>query len=250
MNYNLITSLVKNAISGCHELNNARIVNSYPPQRADSPVKRTICSVGVLSAQNKNTASGGVIKEGGGSEATVYVDIYTPSASGGDFSASCALSLCNMPIDSAGKYNIISTFKGTSFFNNCCAYVSRVEITFCDIMENTSEDKPENLFNIFIDNSAYICRKILIKNQNTLSAVECYGENYPTDFIQTSKLVTVTVNRCPADDGKSLYHLSYPFKMDFSADYCPALNDCAVTKYELDESLNREIVTIVGRSGR
>lgn len=243
MNYNLITSLVKNAISGCQELNNARIVNAYPPQRADSPVKRTICSVGVLSAQNKNTASGG-------SEATVYVDIYTPSASGGDFSASCALSLCNMPIESSGKYSISSAFKGTSFFNNCCAYVSRVEISFCDVKENISEDKPENSFNIFIDNSAYICRKISIKNQNTLSAVECYGENHPADFIQNSRLVTVTVNRCPADDGKSLCHLSYPFKMDFSADYCPALNDCAVTKYEIDESLNREIVTIVGRSGR
>lgn len=248
MNYSIITSLVKNAVSSCQKLKNAHIVNAYPPRQADSPVKRIICAVGILSAQNENSISGGV-KESGNSEATVYVDIYTPSASGGDFSASCALSLCNMPIEPSGKYKINTAFKGTSFLNTCCAYVSRVEITFCSANESGSADGLENSFNIYVDNSAYICRKISIKNQNNLSAVECYGENYPADFICGNKLVTVTINRCLSDDGKSLRHINHPFKMEFFIDYCPVLNDCAVTKYELDESLNREIVTIVGRSG-
>lgn len=247
LDYESAKTLIKSAILNCNELKNSHIIDAFPSQNADSPVKKNICAIGLLSIKNEHSTLDNT--NGENIQAiTVFVDIYTPILKGGDYSSSCAIDLCSQIDTNSEKYKVSSIIDGVVFVGTCRAFKSRIKVVFTKkTYKSTSEGDSSNAFYISIDSSPFACRKIQLKNQSALNPIECYGESYPTDFICDEKCVTLTVNRYPGDDGKVLGNVNQPFNIDFSNNYHPALSKCVITKYEFDEALEREILTIVGR---
>lgn len=246
MNYEDIKKLIKTAASKCSELQGARITDAYPPQSADSPVKQNICAIGLLAAE-KNSKKTNVIQMDINFSISAFADIYTPVSKGGDYACACAFALCSAIGNISGTYEVKAEVQGTTFVNTCYAFKSRIVLTLNETSSYQCNDGIENSFYIFINDSPYICRTIAFRNSCVLDCVECYGESYPTDFIKTENRVTVTIQRCPSDDGKTLRNIKPPFRIDFLSDYGISLTDCAVLEYKLDESCERETLTIIGK---
>lgn len=241
-----IKRLIAKAIEKCPSLVGCRITDAYPPKYADSPVKRSICAVGLLQAQRVGKTGLGAVSETENS-VTAFADIYTPVARGGQYSSDCALEMCNALGYPYNSGTVTASADKCEYLSSCCAYRTRVKITASRRNDGYCNGEIDGAFNLFFDDSPYVCRRVSFELSPALIPVECYGEVCPTAYADGGRKCTVRVVRCIGDDGRTLRSLSYPFTLSDLTENGFTLSDCAVVNYECDENM-QETVTIYGRN--
>lgn len=245
MKFDEIKALIKTAIESCTELDGCSVTDAYPPIKAGSPVKKTICAIGLDSAKQGSIMNENVKTELEGS-VCAFVDIYTPVSLGGDYSSKCALELSKHLGSIPNKHRIEATVQGTAFINTCYAFKIRVEVTVSEVFDESPGSETVKKFPLRINSVDYICRSVSIKNKSSMEPIECYGESSPTGYIMNQRTVTAEIKRQIDDDGQNLVGLSYPFIIEYSGLDGYTIEECAITKYELSDN-STEIVTITGR---
>lgn len=247
LKYSDIKKLIESAIKKCPQFSQCRITEAYPTAQSDSPVKRTVCAVGLLSAEKASHSAIDIIRDTENT-ITAFADIYTPVSKGGQLSSDCALALCDALGNLSGKYSIKAFAGDVAFLSNCHAYKTRVKVTVSQSFDDTYIRDIDVAFNLFFDDSPYVCRSTSVEISPTLSSpIECYGEGCPVGFVNNSRKCILKVKRYIPDDYKSLKNLQYPFTVDDMLKNGIYLTDCAVTNYVLDRNM-QEIVTISGRT--
>lgn len=246
INFDDVKSLIKNAIGKCSSLGQCRVTDAYPPTHSDSPVKRNICAIGLLSAERSSRSGLGVIRVTSNT-ITAFADIYTPVSQGGKYSSDCALELCSALGQLNGRFSIKASVGECAFLSNCCAYRTRVKISVSQSADGIYNGDIDSVFTLYFNELPYMCRSVSFKLCDLNTPIECYGEAYPTAFTANSNRCVVKVKRYISDDGKSLKDLKYPFTIIEMISDGFNLADCAVIDYEVDRNM-LESVTISGRN--
>ncbi|MGN0498531.1 MAG: hypothetical protein ACI4F6_05685 [Acutalibacteraceae bacterium] len=241
-----VKSLIRNAIENCEALGLCRITDAYPPIQSDSPVKRNICAIGLLSAE-MGSCSGLDIVRNTENTVTAYADIYTPVSKGGQYSTDCALELCGALEPLNGGFSVKANVGECIFLSSCYAYKTRVVIAVSQSFTGVYDSEIDGVFTLFFNDESYMCRDAKFELSQELTPIECYGECYPVGFARNGRTFTVKIRRYIFDDDKSLWNLSYPFTVNDMLANGLYLSDCAVIDYQLDRHM-QEIVTIMGRN--
>ena len=246
MDYDDIKKCIERAVAHSDEFKDCLVTDAFPNRTADNPVKRTICAIGLLGAEDRSVESyGESVKIA--SDFSVFVDIYSPAALGGAHSQSLAFALLSeLHLDYYSRYSESTKILAAEFVSSCHAYKTRIVISTSYLPDEKSSLTLGDSFNALFNGTSYRCRRINCSLSPVRLPVYCYGEEVPTAYHDAGERVEITVERYITDDDKSLRELKYPFRFDDFVLNGIMAEDCAVTEYEVEDGL-RERVKIIGR---
>ncbi len=246
MTYEQIKDFIKNSIRHCDELNGCNVVEAFSNRVADNPVKGTICAIGLMEAEDEAVQKYSKTVEVL-SDISVFIDIYSPAALGGEHSRALALALIDkLRFDYYSIYSLNKRVLAAEYLSSCRAFKSRIIIKSSALPEEKSSLSLGDAYNALFNGLSYLCRKTRCELSPFNTAVQCYGEAVPCAYYPAGERAVLEVERFVTDDGKTLCDLKYPFRFEDLSDRGFILEDCAIVEYAVDDGVY-ERVKIIGR---